>query len=259
MAHRVLLSCYCNRCSVSGAGDAKPNSLRHSGWDSCRSRVWGRGLRLQQLECPSTPPARGHMQLHGSTCRLFAPLGPLGSLGSLGSLCGVLLADLAAESRAPCSTLSRSHGRAHINGCRHVDHVDLQPESGPQLRRARPNGGAKCRSGVPLQGCPLTRPCIKFRLRLRQEWTCAIPRAYAPSTMVPIHVTYNSTWPRSTGPGQPRAHGSAQTVAATAASGFSASGAELELVSRVGREPECSGLGFHTAEASGCWLRVHPS
>ena len=145
MAHRVLLSCYCNRCSVSGAGDAKPYSLRHSGWDSCRSRVWGRGLRLQQLECPSTPPARGHMQLHGSTCRLFAPLGPLGSLGSL---CGVLLADLAAESRAPCST-STSHGRAQINSCRNVDHVDLQPESGPQLRRARPNGGAKCRSGCP--------------------------------------------------------------------------------------------------------------
>ena len=92
------------------------------------------------------PPMRGHMQPHGSTCRLFAPLGPLGSLGSL---CWVLLADLAAESRAPCSTLSRSHGRAHINGCRHVDHVDLQPESGPQLRRARPNGGAKCRSGCP--------------------------------------------------------------------------------------------------------------
>ena len=92
------------------------------------------------------PPARGHMQPHGSTCRLFAPLGPLGSLGSL---CWVLFADLAAESRAPCSTLSRSHGRAHINGCRHVDHVDLQPESGPQLRRARPNGGAKWRSGCP--------------------------------------------------------------------------------------------------------------
>ena len=41
-----------------------------------------------------------------------------------------------------------------------------------------------------------------------------------------------------------RARGSAQTVVATEASCFCASGAGLEPVSSVGREPECSGLGL---------------